>query len=62
MGGVESRKDRTDRFKKRVRRRNKIEKVLLEQLKDEYNNPQNQELIKDYLFMWDTVEELPPNE
>ena len=50
--------DREERFKKRTRRRNKIEKDLLEQLGEDKNNSHYRELIKDYLFMWDTMQEL----
>lgn len=50
---------REERFKKRTRQRNKIERDLLEQLGEENkNNSHYRELIKDYLFMWDTMQEL----
>lgn len=53
MGKIE------ERFKKRTRQRNKIERDLLEQLGEENNNNSHyKELIKDYLFMWDTMQEL----
>lgn len=55
---MDEKQDRKDRFKKRVRRRNKIERELIAQLKDEKNSSRYQELIKDYLFMWDTIQEL----
>ena len=51
--------DREERFKKRTRRRNKIERDLLEQLGEEnQGNSHYTELIKDYVFMWDTMQEL----
>lgn len=50
---------REERFKKRTKQRNKIERGLLEQLGEENrNNSHYRELIKDYLFMWDTMQEL----
>ena len=47
-----------ERFKKRSKQRNKLEKDLLEQLGEKQNNSHYKELIKDYLFMWDTIQEL----
>ena len=59
MGGVsESEKAREDRYKKRTRQRNKIERNLLLQLGDTKDNSHFTELIKDYLFFWDTMQEL----
>lgn len=53
------RESREERFKKRTRQRNKIEKDLLEQLDEEDRTISHyKELIKDYLFMWDTIQEL----
>ena len=59
MDSIENNKIREERFKKRSRQRNKIEKDLLDQLgEDKKNNSHHRELIKDYLFMWDTMQEL----
>ena len=55
---IVERQEREERFKKRTRQRNKIERDLLGQLGDQKNNSHYQNLIKDYLFMWDTIEEL----
>lgn len=55
---MDDRKTREERYKKRTRQRNKIEKDLLNQLGDNKNNSHYTELIKDYLFMWDTMQEL----
>ncbi len=52
------REARKERFKKRTRQRNKIERDLLNQLGEQKNNSHYKSLIKDYLFMWDTIEEL----
>ena len=57
-GGLEKRIEREKRYKERTRKRNKIEKDLLEQLGNSPNNSHYKALIKDYLFMWDTSEEL----
>lgn len=58
MDNIEDKAAIEERFKKRTRQRNKIEKDLLEQLGEENYNSHYRELIKDYLFMWDTVQEL----
>lgn len=58
VGVMDDRKTREERYKKRTRQRNKIEKDLLNQLGDNKNNSHYTELIKDYLFMWDTMQEL----
>jgi phage terminase small subunit len=55
---MDDRETREERYKKRTRQRNKIEKDLLNQLGDNKNNSHYTELIKDYLFMWDTMQEL----
>lgn len=56
---IEEGRLREERYKKRTRRRNKIERDLLEQLGEENENDSHyKELIKDYLFMWDTIQEL----
>lgn len=47
-----------ERFKSRVRRRNRIERALIAQLGEDKNNAYYLELIKDYLFLWDTMQEL----
>lgn len=47
-----------DRFKQRVRRRNRIERALVAQLGKNQNEAYYLELIKDYLFLWDTMQEL----
>lgn len=52
------REAREERFKKRTRQRNKIERDLLSQLEKDENISHYTELIKDYLFMWDTMQEL----
>src|SRR5690625_485018 len=55
---MDTKEDRKERFKKRTRQRNKIERDLLEQLGEDKDNSHYRELIKDYLFMWDTIQEL----
>ena len=51
---MESKKDRIDRFKKRVRRRNKIERDLLDQLKNEHNS-RNKETCFILLLLLNTI-------
>lgn len=55
---MDSKKAREERYKKRTRRRNKIERDLLAQLGELDEGSHYEELIKDYLFLWDTSEEL----
>lgn len=50
-------KKREKRFKERTNLRNQIESDLTKQMGNNHNS-HYQELIKDYVFMWDTMQEL----
>lgn len=49
---------RNERYKKRTRQRNRLERCLINELGEENKSSHFLELIKDYLFMWDTIQEL----
>lgn len=49
---------RKARFSRRNNKRSQIRKDLIEQLGEDANSSHFKELVEDYLFMWDTVQEL----
>lgn len=55
---MDTKKAREERYRKRTRQRNKIKNDLLDQLGENKNNSHYRELIEDYLFMWDMMQEL----
>lgn len=59
MDEVIEKLERDERYKKRAEQRNKLESCLIGELgKTNNKNSHYLELIKDYLFMWDTIQEL----